>query len=153
MKNTIKRLCGILLSFFMTIAATSILAIDNPDAPDYVAEFRARSKAHESAINQEARTTQDFVSAYAAYECFLDEELNSAYRSLMDRLDEKALQRLIQSQKNWLKYRDTEFEFIGTNWRTENFGSSAVISRGAYRTTLIKDRVILLLHYLKNYAL
>jgi GH24 family phage-related lysozyme (muramidase) len=45
------------------------------------------------------------------------------------------------------------FEFIGTNWRTENFGSSAVISRGAYRTTLIKDRVILLLHYLKNYAL
>ena len=152
MKITIKRLCSILLSFIMIIVGTSSLAIDNPDAPDYVAEFRARSKAHESAIDLEARTTQDYVNAYAAYERFLDKELNSAYRSLVDRLDEKALQKLIQSQGNWLKYRDTEFEFIGTNWRTENFGSSSVISRGAYRTTLIKDRVILLLHYLKNYA-
>ena len=149
---TIKRICRILLSLFMTIVGTSSLAIDNPDAPDYVAEFMKRSEAHESAITQEARTTQDYISAYAAYECFLDEELNKAYRSLMDQLDDKARQRLIQSQRNWSKYRDSEFEFIRTNWRTENFGSSSVISRGAYRTTLIKDRVILLLQYLKNYT-
>jgi len=145
-------LCSILLSFCMIIVGISSLAIDNPDMPDYVAEFRARSQVHESAINQEAQTTQDYVYAYAAYERFLDEELNSAYRSLIDRLDEKALQRLIRSQGSWLKYRDIEFEFIETNWRIENFGSSSVISRGAYRTTLVKDRVILLLHYLKNYA-
>ena len=152
MKITLKRLCSIMLSFFMIIVGSTSLAIDNPDAPDYVAEFRTRSKAHELAINQKARTTQDYVNAYSAYECFLDQELKRAYRSLIDRLNEKALQRLIQSQENWLKYRDTEFEFIGTNWKTENFGSSSVISRGAYRTTLIKNRVILLLHYLKNYA-
>ena len=141
-----------MLSFFMIIVGSTSLALDNPDAPDYVAEFRTRSKAHELAINQEALTNQDYVNAYSAYECFLDQELNRAYRSLIDRLNEKSLQRLIQSQENWLKYRDTEFEFIGTNWKTENFGSSSVISRGAYRTTLIKNRVILLLHYLKNYA-
>ena len=152
MKITTIRCGSFLLSFCMIIVAITSLAIDNPDMPDYVAEFRARSQAHQSVINQKARTTQDYVNAYAAYERFLDDELHSAYRSLMDRLDEKMLQKLIQSQESWLQYRDTEFDFIGTNWRTENFGSSAVISRGAYRTTLIKNRVILLLHYLKNYA-
>ena len=152
MKISIKCRFSILLSFCVIIMGTSSSAIDNPDAPDYVAEFRSRSKTYESAIHHEAQTTQDYVNAYAAYERFLDEELNNAYRSLMDRLDEKARERLIQSQENWLKYRETEFEFIVTNWSIENFGSSSAISRGAYRTTLIRDRVILLLHYLTNYA-
>ena len=150
-ETTIRGCCALLLSYLI-IAGQAGLALDNPDMPDYVAEFRARSQVHESRISQEARTTQDFVDAYAAYEGFLDDELNSAYRSLVDRLDAKMLPKLIQSQQSWLQYRDSEFEFIRTNWRTDNFGSSAVISRGAYRTTLIKDRVILLLHYLKNYA-
>jgi uncharacterized protein YecT (DUF1311 family) len=129
----------------------SVSAIDNPDTPDHVGEFLIRAQAHESAIEREVHTTQGYASAYAAYETFLDKELNKTYNLLMDNLQGNAQQTLRSSQKMWLKFRDTEFKFITLNFAQENFGSSSVISRGGYRTTIIKNRVILLLDYLKNY--
>jgi uncharacterized protein YecT (DUF1311 family) len=131
--------------------STSVLAIDNPDARDHVSDFLTHAQAYESAIQREAQTTKGYASAYAAYETFLDEELNKAYHLLMDNLQVDAQQTLRISQKMWLKFRDTEFKFITLNFAQENFGSSSVISRGGYRTTIIKNRVILLLDYLKNY--
>ncbi|CAD7854509.1 MAG: hypothetical protein, partial [Olavius algarvensis Gamma 1 endosymbiont] len=106
-----------------------------------VSEFLNRAQVHESNIQETTYHTQGYISAYAHYENFLDQELNKAYERLMGHLDEDAQQTLRDSQRNWLKYRDAEFEFIALNWTPGNFGSSSVISRGDYRTTLIKDRV------------
>ena len=55
------------------------------------------------------------------------------------------------SQKKWLIYRDAEFIFIDSNWVPANFGSSYRMSRGAYRCSLLKNRVTELLYYLQNY--
>lgn len=126
-------------------------AIDNPDAPDYISDFLNRAQAHERDIQQTAHTTQGYLAAYEAYENFLDQELNAAYNQLMAYLSGETQHALKNSQLKWLNYRDREFDFVARNWTTEKFGSSAVISRGDYRTKLIKDRVMLLLHYLRNY--
>lgn len=127
------------------------LAVDNPDAPDYVADFQKRAQVFEDAIHQHPKTTQDTLKAYAEYEKFLDKELNRSYKSVMTKLDADRKEKLQGSQREWIKYRDTEFAFIAANWTNKDFGSSATLSRGAYRTTIMQDRVMILLNYLKNY--
>ncbi|MCB2263951.1 MAG: hypothetical protein LGR52_13615 [Candidatus Thiosymbion ectosymbiont of Robbea hypermnestra] len=77
----------------------SVLALDNPNAPDYVGEFSSRAQVYELAIRQAAQTTQDYVSAYAAYQNFLDEELDKAYKMLMGCLDRDARHALRESQE------------------------------------------------------
>lgn len=149
MRKASATLCTSLL--FAGLVVLPCRAIDNPDAPDYVADFQKRVEVFEAMIDQRAKTTQDTLEAYADYEKFLDKELNQAYKALSVKLGVDQLAKFKQSQRDWLRYRDSEFDFIAENWTTKNFGSSAVLSRGAYRTTLIRDRVILLLHYLKNY--
>lgn len=132
-------------------ASTPIHALDNPDAPDHINDFLNRTQIHEQDILRTAHTTQSYITAYATYERFLDKELDAVYTQLMQHMTNETRQALQDSQRNWLNYRDTEFDFIAHNWTTEKFGSSAVISRGDYRTRLIKDRVMLLLQYLQNY--
>lgn len=131
--------------------SSSALAIDNPDAPDYVGNFMNQAQVFESEIQRTPYGTQDYISAYATYERFLDEALNKAYQQLMGNLDEEGKQQLQNAQRHWLKYRDAEFSFIERNWTIDNFGSSSIVSRAGYRTTIIKHRVKVLLHYLKNY--
>ena len=129
----------------------SSLAVENPDAPDYVADFQNRAQVFEDAVHQQARTTQDTLKAYAEYEQFLDKELNRSYQSVSAKLDTDRKEKLKRSQREWIKYRDAEFAFIAANWTNKDFGSSATLSRGAYRTTIMRDRVMILLNYLKNY--
>lgn len=140
-----------LLLGFLCCYSFSVYAIDNPDAPDYLGDFANRAQTYEQDIQQTAYRSQDYIAAYAAYENFLDQELNNTYQQLMAHLNADAQQALKDSQHKWLAYRDAEFDFIAGNWTAKNFGSASVISRGDYRTQLVKDRVIRLLHYLKNY--
>lgn len=133
------------------IPASTCRALDNPDAPDYVAEFRKRAAPIEAAIQYQDSNIANTAHAYIEYEKFLDQELNQAYTSLMQRLNADGRQHLLDSQKRWLQFRDAEFQFIAANWTRENFGTSSVLSSGGYRARLIKDRVLQLLDYLKNY--
>ena len=133
------------------LASTLAHAIDNPDAPDHVNAFLQRAQIHEQGIAQTPHTTQSYGEAYAAYEAFLDRELNTAYAQLLTRLSAESGKVLKQAQRQWLNYRDQEFEWIARNLTQENFGSSTIISRGDFRTKIIRDRVITLLHYLGNY--
>ena len=66
MKKTI--LIGYITALLMIGFTASCGAIDNPDAPDYVANFNQRSEKFETAIHQHAKTTQDTLKAYADYE-------------------------------------------------------------------------------------
>lgn len=127
------------------------MAIDNPDAPDFLAEFEARIAPIESTINN-SNTTLDYAEGYNKLESSLDQELNIAYTQLMAKLDPQQKEMLKKSQRQWISFRDKEFGFIGNNWNRQNFGSSSVISVGAYRTELIKNRVRQLLKYLQNYS-
>jgi len=142
---------NVLFLFIMMFYAAAASAIDNPDAPDLVNDFLMQAGKYETKITQVKGGTQDYISTYAEYEQFLDKEINRAYKLLMANLDTKSKEALKNSQRNWLKYRDAEFEFIATNWNAKNFGSSSVISRGDYKTAIVKSRIVSLFNYIKNY--
>ena len=139
------------LTLFLAMFALPCFAIDNPDAPDFLAEFEARAQKFEINVQNQGGNTGDIHRAYSDYENFLDHELNQVYRALMKHLSDENKKNLVDSQKQWLRFRDIEFLFIDNNWTMQNFGSSYAISRGASRTKILRDRVITLLHYLKNF--
>lgn len=126
-------------------------AIDNPDAPDLLAEFELREKPLITAIEKPTNTTTDYSIAYADYQDFLDKELNKIYKTLRTTLPADKQKQLKTSQVSWLKYRDLEFAFIDSTWNNIDFGSSSAISRGEYRASLIRNRVVQLMHYAKSF--
>ncbi|MGY6277819.1 lysozyme inhibitor LprI family protein [Methylomonas sp. MgM2] len=135
----------------LTFGCMSVcFAIDNPDAPDWLADFEASSARFELAI-QQAQNQVEMNRAYTEYRNFLDLSLNEAYMRLKEQLDRTNKKDLTYSQRRWLKFRDAEFDFIDQNWTIANFGSSSVLSRNAYRSQVVKNRVVTLLQYLKNY--
>lgn len=149
----IKKVRNVSLLCFLSLYAVTASGIDNPDTPDYANKFLNQVNKYEEKIMQGNYGTQDYIHAYAEYEDFLDKELNRTYHLLMEHLDKDSQAALKNSQRKWLNYRDAEFDFIRLNWNKDSFGSSSAISRGDYRTTIIKNRVISLFHYLKNYSL
>jgi uncharacterized protein YecT (DUF1311 family) len=132
-------------------AATACFAIDNPDAPDLMGQFQARASVYDARISAEGGTTNDIVAAYASYQSFLNAELTKAYDALAKKLGSRSRAALLESQRRWLAYRDAEFRFIDKNWTQSQFGTSAALSRGAYRASIVKERITELIQYLKNY--
>ncbi|MCF6323390.1 MAG: lysozyme inhibitor LprI family protein [Gammaproteobacteria bacterium] len=139
----------VLLSMMMLVNTAN--AIDNPDTPNYIEEFQARELQHLEKIDNPHSTTPGLSETYAAYQFFLDQELNIAYKLIRSKLSAERQAELKQSQRKWIKFRDAEFEFINHNWIRKNFGSSSGLSRGHYRTTIIKNRILQLLFYAINY--
>lgn len=145
------RTMAIMLFLWLVLPCASCLAIDNPDAPDYVAAFEARALKFETSAQNQGQNTSDTVHAYVEYEKFLDQELNQAYSALIKRVSSESKKNLMDAQKSWLHFRDAEFLFVSQNWTVANFGTSSALSIGISRTKVIRDRVIELLYYLKNY--
>lgn len=139
---------GILL--IATIAVPSF-AIDNPDVPDYLGEFAKKTESYEAKVSKSAGNSSLVLDESKNYEKFLDGELNDVYGKLIRKLKPENKKLLQISQKKWLLFRDEEFKFIGENWTIAQFGSSATLSLGQYRCSVIRERVKALLTYLVNY--
>lgn len=146
-----KHVPGVILLLAGLLAMTMVSAIDNPDAPDQVAQFEARIQKLAQAVDRPELTNRGILVAYDDYQILLDRELNKVYHLLRSKLPKAQQSELKKSQMNWLKFRDAEYELIQNNWTSNNFGRSAGRSRGDYRSTIVKDRIIQLLHYLQNY--
>lgn len=134
----------------LALAGGPARAIDNPDAPDWTAAFNARAKPLEDRWSAEAGGPGETAAAQA-YARFLDTELNQAYQALLKQLRGEPRRALLQSQRQWLGFRDAELRFIDGNFTPQAFGSSSSLSRADYRASLIKRRVLSLLAYLQNY--
>lgn len=126
------------------------IALPNPDKPDLVAAFESRAHPYQEALDQ-ATTTIEIGEAYADYNQFLEEEIESAREELAETLPEAQVGAFRESQRHWEAFKEAEFRFIRENWNRIQFGSSSVLSRGAYRSLVLEDRVITLLRYLQNY--
>lgn len=137
----------IITAFLLVMFNHLSCAIDNPDAPDLLDEFELREKPFIAAIEEPTNTTSDYSIAYANYQEFLDQELNNIYKTLRAQLPSDKQKQLKTAQISWLKYRDLEYRFIDNTWNNIDFGSSSVISRGQYRVSLVRDRVVQLIHY------
>lgn len=138
------------LIYFCFLYSSLAWGLDNPDAPNYREEFEARIAPLELYVSEQAITTKEFIAGYARLERALDNELNDAYENLMDQLSDQDQETLRKSQWHWIKYKESEFLFIGNVWNQENYGTSYVISVGEFRTNLIKSRIMVLLSYMKS---
>lgn len=138
--------------FFIALFLSShVGAIDNPDSPDFVRQLEQNERPYLKKINSPGNGTRDTLLAYHHYKVFLDTELNRAYKLVMKNLPDEYKKDLKESQRNWLKYRDAEFELINNNWDRKKFGSSFAISRGQYTSNIIRSRVVQLYRYAQNY--
>lgn len=139
------------LAIIFLLFSNIAIAIDKPEAPNYVAEFEKRLAPLYSYVREKASSTPEYARGYAEIEKALDGELNLAYTKLLSKLGVPEQKLLYQSQKAWLKFRDVEFKLIEENWSSAKFGTSSVISRGDYKASIIKNRVVSLLWYLKTF--
>lgn len=138
-------------AFILFFNCSFAYAIDNPDATDYVKLFEMSEKPFLKAIQKPTNGTRDTIRAYHEYKLFLDKELNTVYKLLKSKLSKNRQEELKISQRHWIKFRDSEFELINNNWSRKSFGSSFAISRGDYSSAIIRNRVIQLMNYAKNY--
>ena len=136
----------------LSLVVSSACAIDNPDAPAFIKALQENEKPYLLAINNPGNGSRDYLIAYNKYEKFLDGEMNKAYQLVISKLPEQQQKELKEAQRNWLKFRDAEFELISNNWTRDNFGSSSGISRGDYRCTIVRNRVVQLFNYASNYT-
>lgn len=136
----------------LSLVVNSACAIDNPDAPAFLQTLQKNEEPYLADIHNPENGTRDYLVAYNKYEKFLDGELNKAYHLVMSKLPEPQQKELKEAQQNWIKFRDAEFKLIRDNWTRDNFGSSSGISRGDYRCSIVRARVVQLLNYASNYV-
>lgn len=134
------------------LTSTLAGALDNPDAPDLMRAFESGAEQQLQAIAASGPGDADMLRAYAAYQAYLEQELDRQYRGLLARLDAGSARALRASQQRWLRWRAAEQRFVDGNWTPANFGSSGRITRAATRTLLLRHRVVELLHYRQHYA-
>ena len=86
------------------------------------------------------------VKAHAMW----DKEMNKIYKELMKRLPPKQKEALKESQKQWLKFRDAEFDFLVKYYYETNppgFGDFLLWMEDA-RMEIVKQRTLQLDRYL-----
>ncbi|MFL1405872.1 lysozyme inhibitor LprI family protein [Marinobacter sp. M1N3S26] len=137
----------------LTIALTSVAcqAIDNPDAPHYLEDFRSEVSSHEQAVYEDAQTTSDSMEAYRDYIAFLEEELSAATSALEGEFSGSEGEAFAESQRAWEAYQEAEKAFVSSVWTPRNFGSSSAFSRLAFYADVLRSRIELLLKYRKQF--
>lgn len=95
-------------------------------------------------------STVGMANAISTLESGYDKLLNKYYQLLRDKLKDEDRNSLIEAQRNWLKFRDTEKTLIRTiSSETYTGGGTMWIPVAAsVAADLTKDRVIDLYHYL-----
>ncbi len=150
-KTTIRKKFIEVMLVLTSLVSVSACAVDNPDSEDVINHFEQREKSLLEKVDNPKNSNRAYLVAYDDYQSFLDKELNTIYKKLMSKLPDAQKSELKLSQRQWLAYRDAEFELIKNTWTRDSFGSSAGMTRGQYRCTIIRDRVIQLMHYFKSF--
>jgi uncharacterized protein YecT (DUF1311 family) len=91
-----------------------------------------------------ADETQCWDEAYKKW----DQELNTEYKRLTALLTPAEQKHLVTSEIQWLKYRDAELKLIDDVYEHTS-GSMFAPAQAASRVRILRDRVILLKHYIE----
>jgi uncharacterized protein YecT (DUF1311 family) len=81
-----------------------------------------------------------------------DKLLNENYQALMEKLDKKNQAALKASQREWIKFRDLEFEFIGSFYGGMDGTMYQMIAAGD-RADFVRERALKLGGYLASLEL
>ncbi|MFY8135551.1 MAG: hypothetical protein ACOVKS_11155 [Aquimonas sp.] len=117
----------------------SARAIDNPDAPDYLGEFRTRAAAHAQAIEQAAGGHASVeIGAWLA---LLAGELAQAQKALSAARSAEEQGQLQHAPSHWRAHFHAVNDLIRTIWSRKRAGSSAALSAGMDRAAALQQRV------------
>ncbi len=117
----------------------------------YAAEEQHPLDKEYQACTTKNYSTLGMIECSAQAEKKWDAELNKVYRALSSKLNPEGKKQLKKSQRQWLKYRDSEFETIvtiygameGTMWR---------VIASSDRVEVVKQRVLTLQGYLAAFT-
>lgn len=132
-----------LLLLSLLVCAPTVGAVDNPDAPDYLGEFRTRAAAYEQAVEQAAGGSAS--AEIGAWIAFLESELTQAQEALSAVLPVDEQSQLQRAQSRWRAHFDADKELIRTIWSRERAGSSAPLTAGMERAAALQQRIEFLL--------
>jgi hypothetical protein len=118
-------------------------AVDNPDAPDEIGEFRQRSAPFEQAVSEAAGGAAS--AELGAWIEFLEAELTQAEAALDAALPDSERPRLQRAQAAWRKQTIADEALARAVWTRERVGSSASLALGLERAAALQQRVELLL--------
>jgi len=78
-----------------------------------------------------------------------DKVLNENYNALMEKLDKENQERLRASQREWIKYRDLEFEFNGNFWAGFD-GTMYRLFPFGFQLDFVRERAMRLGNYIED---
>jgi uncharacterized protein YecT (DUF1311 family) len=129
---------SLMAAAFLLTASLPALAEDEVDPID-----AALTRCLDTPANQDTEgMIQCFGTAYEAW----DKALNEAYRDAMEGLDAAQRDRLKDSQRKWLAYRDAEDDF-SASLVTPQSGSIVRVIINQVSVDLVKARVLALRAY------
>lgn len=145
-----KRISVCLLTIISFFSIHGCWALDNPDAPDYLAAIEGKEKPFLEQI-ENVEGYRETLIAYNEYHVFLESEINSLNQQLNQKLPNSKKVLLINSQKQWIEFKESEFELIDEVWDRNLSGSSSAMVRGKYKAKILRARVLELIGYMKSF--
>lgn len=113
----------------------------------FVEDTNPIDKWYSQCIERDSSTLNMLNCTSKAYEMW-DKELNKVYQSLMKRLSSREKEMLRESQRNWLKFRDSEFKFMDEI--IKEGGTLNVLANESAKVEFIKKRTQELTNYLEQ---
>lgn len=153
-----KKFFNVIIILFLTVSSlifskNLIYSDTNEMTGSYTNELKLRmSKIEKNVISKYKDVSgNDYNFRRAAQEIYdyWDKELNIIYNKLMEKLNPKAKERLIQSQKDWIEYRDDDgtFRYFIENEEGGTLGINRVISA---KIRTVKERTLNLAYIYDN---
>lgn len=106
LKKKLKSVSSILIK----VSAILLLNFISP-SNGFVEDKHPIDKWYSQCLDKDSSTLNMLNCTSKAYEMW-DKELNKIYQSLIKKLSIKEKEILKESQRNWLKFRDSEFKFM-----------------------------------------
>ena len=97
--------------------------------------------------NSSSFNTQSWVGIEGKYTDIWDEELNNIYNKLLNKLNEKEKEKLLNAQKGWLQFHISEAEFINETWNDLQLGSQGRVQSIMSVKNRIRERTLQLMEY------
>ena len=153
-----KKFFNVIIILFLTVSSlifskNLIYSDTNEMTGSYTNELKLRmSKIEKNVISKYKDVSgNDYNFRRAAQEIYdyWDKELNIIYNKLMEKLNPKAKERLIQSQKDWIEYRDDDgtFRYFIENEEGGTLGINRAISA---KIRTVKERTLNLAYIYDN---
>ena len=153
-----KKFFNVIIILFLTVSSlifskNLIYSDTNEMTGSYTNELKLRmSKIEKNVISKYKDVSEnDYNFRRAAQEIYdyWDKELNIIYNKLMEKLNPKAKERLIQSQKDWIEYRDDDgtFRYCIENEEGGTLGINRAISA---KIRTVKERTLNLAYIYDN---